>query len=70
MNEDPLAGLTRRQLEQIKVRVDRQLQSCAIDGREGAEPYVISRKGVRASIMLCTPCFEQLRLPESRAETA
>lgn len=62
------AGMTRRQMEELRTKLDIELQSCVIDGREGAEPYAIARKGNRASIMLCKPCFERLRLPEGRTE--
>lgn len=66
--DDALEAMTRRELEALQEKIDRQLQSCVIDGREGAETYVVSRQGTRASIRLCKPCFEKLRLPESRAE--
>jgi hypothetical protein len=68
--DDVLAGLTRRQLQELAAKIDRQLQACAIDGREGAEPYRIRRGNVDASILLCKPCFERLRLPASRADEA
>jgi hypothetical protein len=61
--DDVLAGLTRRQLQELAAKIDRQLQACAIDGREGAEPYRIRRGNVAATILLCKPCFERLRLP-------
>lgn len=70
MSDDPLAGLTRRELEQARSRIDVALRSCIIDGREGAEPYLVSRHGTRASLMLCRPCFERARLPEQRAVEA
>jgi hypothetical protein len=66
--ETDLSAFTRRQLEELRERIDRELLSCAIDGREGAEAYLISKKGTRASILLCKPCFERLRLPEMRAK--
>lgn len=70
MADDPLAGLTRRQLEDIRDRVEKQLRSCVIDDREGARPYRITGghgNAQVASIMLCKPCFERFRLPEGRA---
>ena len=66
MNVD-LKSLTRRQLEDLRESIDKELQSCVVDGREGAELYRISKRGQRASIMLCLPCFEKLRLPELRS---
>ncbi len=65
--ETDLSGFTRRQLEDLRDKIDKELVSCVIDGREGAETYSISRRGTRAAIQLCLPCFERLRLPESRA---
>jgi hypothetical protein len=65
---DALAGLTRKQLEDLRTKIDLELRSCVIDGREGAEPYRITKKGTKASIMLCVPCFEKFRLPELRSQ--
>jgi len=68
VSEDPLSGLSRRKLEELRERIDRELQSCVIDGREGAVPMLVSNKGTRATLLICIPCFERLRLPQSRSE--
>lgn len=65
--DDALKGLTRKQLEELQVRIERELRSCTLCGTEGAEAYAVSRKGTRASLLLCKPCFERHRLPEGRA---
>lgn len=62
-----LKSLTRRQLEDLQEAITKELRACVIDDREGAESYLISRKGARASILLCKPCFEKYRLPKLRA---
>ena len=67
--EAALEGLTRRDLEALAARIARQLVACTLCGREGAEPYRVTRGGITASLLLCTPCFEQHRLPEGRAES-
>lgn len=63
-----LSGFTRRQLEELQARIVKELQSCVIDSREGAEIYSITRHGAKATIMLCKPCFEKLRQPVARGD--
>ena len=65
--DEALEGMSRRQLEELQGRIARQLEGCALDGREGAEHYLITGRHARASIRLCRPCFERLRLPPGRA---
>ena len=74
MIDDALKGLTRRQLEDLQTKIALELQSCAICEAEGADHYLISgskksvgKAHIRGSILLCKPCFERVRLPESRA---
>ena len=74
---DALKSMTRRQMEELRSRLDKELQSCILCGTEGAIPYVITRnnrtKGAsaaRATVLLCVPCFEKIRLPEGRAVEA
>lgn len=68
--EAALEGMSRRDLEDLAARITRQLQSCTLCGREGAETYSIARRNTKGSIVLCRPCFEQHRLPEGRAEVS
>jgi len=68
MIQDALKDLTKRQLEELREKIDKELQTCAVCGNEGALYYLITRKGIRASIYLDKPCFEKYRLPESRAK--
>lgn len=64
--DDALKGLTRRQLEDLRERLEKELQQCTVCGTEGAVAYTVSKKGVRASMLFCKPCFERHRLPEGR----
>lgn len=64
--DDPLSGLSRRELESLAARVAKQLASCVVCEREGAHDYLVSAHSIRASIRLCLPCFERFRLPEGR----
>jgi hypothetical protein len=63
-----LKELTRRELEDFRDRIERELRSCAICSHEGARPAKVQRAGIYASIAICDPCFTRFRLPESRAE--
>ena len=69
--DDALNGMTKRQLEDLRVRIDRRLQACAIDGNDGAIPVrATSRIGkgtVAFALLLCPACIERHRLPEGRA---
>jgi hypothetical protein len=65
--EDALKGLTRRQLEDLQARIEKELQACTLCGIEGAEAYNVTRHGTRASMLFCKPCFERHRMPETRA---
>lgn len=72
--DDALKAMTKRQMEELRERLDKELQSCSICGSEGAEAYTVSKSTrgetkthIKASLLLCKPCFERIRLPESRA---
>lgn len=68
--DDTLAGLTRRQLEDLQEKIAKELQSCVIDGREGAIAYRVTSHSATASLMLCKPCFERYRLPKTAAKSS
>ena len=70
---DALKDLSRRELEELKTEVERELVGCAVCGNEGARPLTVRFKPgkgsmISASIPFCQPCVEKHRLPESRAE--
>jgi hypothetical protein len=67
MIDDALKDMTRRQLEDLQARIEKELRSCTLCGNEGATPYSIVHDGTRASMLFCKPCFEKHRLPEGRA---
>jgi hypothetical protein len=70
--DDALKNLTRRELEDLRARIERELVSCVICNREGAKAYRVRASGrgstTEASLDLCTPCFEKHRRPASNAE--
>ena len=72
--DDALASMTRRDLEELQSEIVHRLAICLICGNEGAEAWRVAghgaAKGKAASLMICKPCFEQHRLPESRADEA
>lgn len=68
--DDALKNLTRRELEELRRRIDRELVVCMTCGNEGAEMVKARRGRVDAALPVCRPCFERYRLPEGRAETA
>lgn len=70
--DDPIKDLTKRQLEDLAERIQRELQTCIACGNIGAEPHLVRppRKGTPASLLICPPCFEKHRLPPSRAQAA
>lgn len=73
MIDDPLKGLTKRQMEDLKERLERELQVCIACGNVGAVPARISLRfpgakgSSNASIKICMACFEKNRLPDARA---
>ena len=71
---DALTSMTRRELEELRTAIDRQLVECMLCGSEGAVPYMVRTAGKaavsRAAFMLCKPCFEKHRLPEIEARPA
>ena len=72
--DDALNGLTKRQLEDLRTKVEKRLLACSIDGNDGAIPVRATAKlrgsSVRFALLLCPACIERLRLPESRSEEA
>ena len=68
--DDALKGMTRKQLEELRERVELELQSCVLCGSEGAASYHVrggrAAKGAMAAMLFCKPCFEKYRLPETR----
>lgn len=72
--DDALNGMTKRQLEDLRGRIDKRLQACAIDGNDGAVPVrATARRGkgsVAFTLLMCPSCIERHRLPEGRAEVA
>jgi hypothetical protein len=71
---DALKDLPRRELEDLRDEIDRELVKCAACGNEGARPLAVrfrpggARATIDASIPFCLPCVEKHRLPASRAE--
>jgi hypothetical protein len=73
--EDALKGMTRRQMEEMRATLERELRSCSLCGTEGASTFRViatsgSLRGQRASLRMCLPCFEKNRLPEGRTDEA
>ena len=71
--EDALKGLTRRQLEELRTKLDKELQECTICHSEGAEKYNVvgfghQRGNIKAAMLFCKPCFEKYRQPFSRGQ--
>ena len=70
--DDALDGMTARQLEELRTRIDRRLRACAIDAEDGAVPVRASAKlrgsSVTFTLLLCPACIERHRLPERRSE--
>ena len=71
--DDALDGLPARELERLRARIDKRLQSCFHCGNDGATPVSASvrhgtQKGSRMTFLMCPACIERHRLPESRAE--
>jgi hypothetical protein len=71
--DDALSSMTKRDLEQLQHEIERRLVTCLICDSEGADAMMVAglgaAKGKRAVLLLCKPCFEKHRLPESRSET-
>lgn len=69
---DALDGLTARDLEALRGRIDRRLQVCAIDAADGAIPVKVAARlrgnEARFTLLICPACIERNRLPEGRAE--
>ena len=66
-----LDGLSAREVEQLRRRIDRRLQQCVIDGNDGAVPVRCTAKshsGATFTLLLCPACIERNRLPEGRSE--
>jgi hypothetical protein len=71
--EDAVDGLSARDAEKLKAKLERRLQRCAIDGQDGAFAVSITwtRTGGgqhKATLLMCPACLEHHRLPELRAE--
>ena len=70
--DDALDSMPARDLERLRERIDRRLQSCAIDGNDGAIACRVTAKitgnTTSFTLLLCRGCIEKNRLPESRAE--
>jgi len=67
MMDDALKSLTRRQLEDLQRKIERELKACILCGSEGATAYSVwHRNTSKASLQLCRPCFEKHRLPAGR----
>lgn len=70
--DDAIDGLSARELEDLRAKIDRRLQACIIDGTDGAIAVRATAKvrgsAVAFSLLLCPACIERHRLPEGRAE--
>lgn len=70
---DAIDGLSAREAEELRDRLELRLRRCAIDDQDGAVPVRISWRTstgeLRAALMLCPACLERHRLPETRAES-
>lgn len=68
--DDALDGLTRRELEELRGKIEKRLLTCVIDGNDGAVPVRCTTKSPAAvfTLLLCPACIERNRLPESRAD--
>lgn len=68
---DALKGMTKRQLEELHGKIERELRTCVLCGTEGARTFkvrdVTHSSGRHAAMRFCDPCFEKHRVPESRA---
>lgn len=71
--DDALDGMSARDLERLRTRIDKRLQACVIDGVDGAVAVSVRAKldGSQStfSLLLCRQCIERHRLPDTRAET-
>jgi len=68
--EDALDGLSAREIEALRAKIDKRLQACVLCDNDGAIPVhcTMRRKGARFTLLMCVPCIERHRLPELRSE--
>jgi RNase P subunit RPR2 len=69
--DEALDGISARDAEELKRRLEQRLEVCAACGGDGAAPVKAQARlrgnEVRMSLRLCPACIERHRLPESRA---
>lgn len=72
--EDALDGLTRKQMLDLEARLQKRLLSCTLCGGEHPARFRVvgssKDNSRRAQMLICVPCFEKHRLPDTQAEGA